>query len=565
MLKHLYIKNYALIDALDIDFASGFSVITGETGAGKSIILGAIGLLLGQRADPKAVKGDATKCMIEATFDLSGMNQIATLTKSESSMARWFDDNDFEYDDTCCIIRREVTAAGKSRGFINDTPATLTQMRELGEMLIDVHSQHQNLLLQKDNFQLKVIDIIAANAKVRNEYTKAYKEYHKAKKELEDIRNAAEAAKNNEEFMRFQFDELQSAMLQDGEQEQLEEEQQLATHTEDIKSALYEADNLLNNDDNGIVFMTSQTTQRISSAVPIYPKLSELADRLESSLIELKDIAQEINNEASAIDFDPERLAYVNERLDKIYFLEKKYKKENISELLEEQERLRQTIDLLDCSDDDIIKKEKEVEVLFTTAQKNADKLSQSRKDIVDSLQNDVVTRLVALGMPSATFKIDIETRELADDGQDKVAFLFSANKGMPLRPVAQVASGGEIARLMLTLKALISRAVKLPTIIFDEIDTGVSGKIAEQMAAIMRDMGNSDRQDLSITHLPQIAACGAHHYKVEKHETQEATTSVMRLLDKEERIREIAQMLSGSDITEAAMTHAKEMINANS
>ncbi|MBQ0074735.1 MAG: DNA repair protein RecN [Prevotella sp.] len=553
MLQHIYIKNYALIDELDIDFASGFSVITGETGAGKSIILGAIGLLLGQRADSKAVKTNTQKCTIEAHFDLSRYD-----------MKAWFDENELDCEEQECIIRRELTAAGKSRGFINDTPVTLQQMRELGEMLVDVHSQHQNLLLQKEDFQLNVLDIIAGNEKQQQDYHTAFKAYKEAEKDLSELREQILQTKDNEEFMRFQLNELSKAELKDGEQEELEEEQETATHTEDIKSALYEADSLLNDDNAGVLNLLRQASQKITSAAELYQKIEPLAERINSTFIELKDIAQEAETELERVDFNPERLAYVNERLDLIYSLQRKFQKSTIQELLDEQENLQQAIDNIDNSDDALKEKEVLVAKLLEDAKAKARKLSETRQKASVKVTKEICKRLEVLAMPNVMFTIDITQGELSTTGFDKVAYLFSANKGMTPRPIAQVASGGEIARVMLSLKAMISGAVKLPTIIFDEIDTGVSGRVAEQMADIMRQMGNNDRQVISITHLPQIAALGMHHYKVEKHDTKEGTTSIMRQLSEQERIDEIAQMLSGSDVTEAARTNAIELLKKN-
>lgn len=550
MLKHLYIKNYTLIDELDIDFSSGFSVITGETGAGKSIILGAIGLLLGQRADTKAVKTDKQKCTIEARFDISRYD-----------IKTWFEDNDLDCDEGECIIRRELTATGKSRAFINDTPTSLQQTRELGEMLVDVHSQHQNLLLQKEDFQVNVLDIIAANSKYKNEYKKAFTEYRKAENALQELKNQIAKTKENEEFMRFQLNELNNASLKEGEQEELEQEQEAATHTEDIKTILYEANTLLNDDNVGALMILHQASTKMEAGARLFPRIKELSERINSSFIELKDIAQETETTMEEIDFDPERLTFVNERLDTIYSLQRKFHKDSVSELIEEQRILQESIDNIDNSDDAVAEQEAAVARLLHDAQAKADKLTESRKKAVSKVEKTICASLAALGMANVVFKIEITKDEMSAKGQDRVSFLFSANKGMALRPVAQVASGGEIARLMLSLKALISGAVKLPTIIFDEIDTGVSGRVAEKMADIMRQMGDADRQVISITHLPQIAALGQFHYKVEKHETNEVTTSVMRQLTKDERIDEIAQMLSGSDVTEAARTNAKALL----
>lgn len=556
MLKELHIRNFALIDKLDIDFESGFSVITGETGAGKSIVLGAIGLLMGQRADTKAIKTGEQKCSIEAHFNLSAYD-----------MKDWFDENEIDFDADDCIIRRELTASGKSRGFINDTPASVHQMKELGEMLMDVHSQHQNLLLQKEDFQLNTVDIIAHNTKEREEYSKAFHELHDAEKALAELKNSISDNRKNEEFMRFQLDELTAANLVKGEQEELEQEQESASHTEDIKSALYEADVLLNGDDNDIISNLKQVCSSIESITRVYPHVEELSERLESAYIEIKDIASDISSTLDDVEFDPERLEYINNRLDTIYSLEKKYSKGNVEELIEERDRLQKAIDAIDNSDEDLKELSAKVDTLRKKAQQLAETLTKTRTKAAKTVEDEIHKRLTALGMPNVQFAVELtcnkteDSSHLTKDGQDKIAFMFSANKGMALRPVSQVASGGEIARVMLSLKAMISGAVKLPTIIFDEIDTGVSGKMAEKMADIMKEMGEANRQVISITHLPQIAAKGSFHYKVEKHDTESGTTSLMRRLNDEERVQEIAQMLSGENITDAALTNARELL----
>ena len=556
MLKELHIRNFALIDSLDIDFESGFSVITGETGAGKSIVLGAIGLLMGQRADTKAIKTDAQKCSIEAHFNLSAYD-----------MQEWFDENEIDFDADDCIIRRELTASGKSRGFINDTPATVHQMKELGEMLMDVHSQHQNLLLQKEDFQLNTVDIIANNTIERTEYTKAFNELHAAEKALAELKKNISENQKNEEFMRFQLDELTAANLIEGEQEKLEQEQESATHTEDIKSALYEADVLLNGDSNDIIGNLKQVCGSIESITKVFPQVEEISERLESAYIEIKDIASDISGALDDVDFDPERLEYINNRLDMFYSLEKKYSKSTVEELIEERDRLQKAVDAIDNSDEELKEQTAKVASLLKKAQQHADNLTKTRTKSAKTVEAEIHKRLTALGMPNVQFAVELtcnksdDSSHLTKDGQDKIAFMFSANKGMVLRPVSQVASGGEIARVMLSLKAMISGAVKLPTIIFDEIDTGVSGKMAEKMADIMKEIGEANRQVISITHLPQIAAKGSFHYKVEKHETENGTTSLMRRLNDEERVQEIAQMLSGENITDAALTNAKELL----
>lgn len=550
MLKHLNISNYALIDTLDIDLHRGFSVITGETGAGKSIILGAIGLLLGQRADGKALRDASKKCVIEAHFDIS-----------RYELRTWFDEEELEYDDEDCIIRRELSPQGKSRGFINDTPVTLTQMRELGEKLIDVHSQHQNLLLRKENFQLNVVDIMASNEKERAEYAAAYSQLKEAERELEELQKSIENSRTEEDYMRYQLNELQTAALREDEQEELEQEQETASHTEEIKTALYEVTTLLSGEDGAAVEQVRQAEGKLGSAAAIYPKVTELSERLDSLYVELKDIATDIEAESERIEFNPERLAYVTERLNTIYSLEHKYHTDDIAGLLREQERLQTLLNGIDNSDEVLKEKCETVRQLTDIANKKADKLTATRKQAAKKIEAETKRSLEALGMPGVEFCIDIKASALSPEGQDKVAYLFSANKGMALRPVAEVASGGEIARLMLSLKAMISGAVKLPTIIFDEIDTGVSGRIAEQMGNIMHRMGEAERQVISITHLPQIAARGTYHYKVEKKNLSDSTSTMMRQLTKEERIDEIAQMLSGADITDAARRNAKMLL----
>lgn len=550
MLKQLYIKNFTLIDELNISLYPGFSVITGETGAGKSIILGAIGLLLGNRADSKAIKAGRDRCVIEAHFDLS-----------RYGMQKFFDEHDIDYDADDTIIRRELTAAGKSRAFINDTPVPLTCMRELGEQLVDIHSQHQNLLLQKEDFQLNVVDIIAQDADQLKVYQKEYRAYRKAKELLEELK--AEIAKNreNEEFMRFQHKELEDANLQEGEMEQLEQEAETLSHSEDIKTALFEADNALSGEDDSILDKLKNATHQLENICDVYPSIADVAGRMQSSYIELKDIAQEISSSVDHVEFDPNRLDAINTRLDKLYTLQQKFHVETVTELIATRDRIAEQLSHIDNGDEDIEEKEKEVATLLAKAEKQAALLTSIRQQSAKAIEKEMKGRLIPLGIPNVRFEIAFAEKPLSGNGADKVSFLFSANKSTQLQPVSQVASGGEIARVMLSLKAMISGAVKLPTIIFDEIDTGVSGKIAEKMADIMEEMGLQNRQVLSITHLPQIAAKGSHHYKVLKEETENGTISHMKELNNQERIEEIAQMLSGSDITQAALANAKELL----
>ena len=550
MLQQLYIKNFTLIDELDIELHPGFSVITGETGAGKSIILGAIGLLLGQRADSKSIKQGADRCVIEAHFDLSRYD-----------LKPFFDENDIEYDDHDTIIRRELTAAGKSRAFINDTPVALTMLKELGDQLMDVHSQHQNLLLNKQDFQLNVVDILANDSKELEDYQQCFANYQQKTKELNQLREEIERNKQNADFLQFQYDELEAAQLAEGEQEELEQQSETMSHAEDIKTALYEADNALNGDESGVVSQVKSAYNALNGISKVMPKTAELTERLDSCRIELKDIADEVSQLLERTDFNPAELDNINNRLDRLYELEKKYHVETVEELILQRDDLKLKLSHIENSDEAVSEMEKEVARLRSLCAHRAETISTMRQATADNMRSQLAQRLEQLGMPHARFDVSITKTELGKNGQDSISFLFSANTSTPLQPVSQVASGGEIARVMLSLKAMISGAVKLPTIIFDEIDTGVSGKIAEKMAQIMQEMGRTERQVISITHLPQIAALGSHHYRVSKEETKNGTVSHMTELNNEERITEIAQMLSGSDISDAAIQNAKELL----
>ena len=550
MLRQLYIRNFTLIDELDITFKPGFSVITGETGAGKSIILGAIGQILGNRADARMVKAGCDKCVIEAHFDLSNYD-----------MESFFNDNDIDYEPEDCIIRRELKANGKSRAFINDTPVALTTARELGQQLVDIHSQHQNLLLQKEDFQLNVVDIIAHNSQLLNDYRTLFDGYAKAKAALREKEEECEKDRANEDFLRFQADELVKAQLVDGEQEELEQELETLSHAEDIKGALFDADNLLSGDDRSITQSCKTMLSRLSDIGDVYPAIRQVTERLDSAYIELKDIARDISNLAESIDFDPARLTMANERLDTIYTLQKKHHVESVAELIAIRDNLTARLNDITNSEDMLEDMRRQVEDMHRKATEAAARLTESRQEAARHVTEQLLAQMTALGMPNARFEIKFETKELAADGADRISYMFSANKNVPLEPIAQVASGGEVARVMLSLKAMISGAVKLPTIIFDEIDTGVSGRVAEMMAQIMRQMGRADRQVISITHLPQIAALGTTHYKVEKTDTDDTTISRMRMLGHDERITEIAQMLSGSNISDAAIENAKSLL----
>lgn len=553
MLKKLDIRNFTLIDHLEMALYPGFSVITGETGAGKSIVIGAIGLLLGNRADAKQVKRGCDKCIIEATFDLSIYHSDV--------LKDFFEDNDLDYEPEECLLRREVNANGKSRAFINDTPVTLALMRELGEQLIDVHSQHQNLLLSKEDFQLNVVDIIARDRQQLADYRAAFAEYRSAQRRLEELREQIATSRDNEDFLRFQQKELSEANLASGEQEQLEQEAELMSHAEDIKRALHEADYGLSGDDTGIVNLTRSIAAQLRSVADVYPEAQELAERLESCFVELKDISQEIASKVDDVEYDPQRFNLITQRLDTIYTLQQKFHVQTVDELLDRLNGINAQLDNIDNSGEELQELERSVEKLHAVCVEKAAVLTDMRRKSATVVEQELSKLLVPLGIPKVRFKVEVSPADLSTNGADKVMFLFSANSNTDMQPVSQVASGGEIARVMLSLKAMISKAIGLPTIIFDEIDTGVSGRVAEQMAHIMRDMGKANRQVICITHLPQIAAAGSTHYKVAKQETEQGTVSTMTQLSDEQRITEIAQMLSGSDVSQAAVDNAKSLL----
>lgn len=554
MIRHLHIENYALIEHLDIDFHTGFSVITGETGAGKSIIIGAISLLLGQRADSRSIKAGAKRCVVEAVFDVSSYQLDA-----------FFQENDLDFDGIECIIRRELTAVGKSRAFINDTPASLSQLKELGEQLLDVHSQHKNLLLGKEDFQLSVLDIVANHRDVLDAYKVAYKEYRLLLKQLDMAREEAKSGRENEDYLSFQVNQLADADLQEGEQEELEEEAETLEHAEDIKSSLYTAANYLqsSNDGTDVLGMLKQSLSAVQSISSVYSTANEWAGRLDSCYIELKDVANELEGHAEDVEYDPLRLEQVNDRLNTIYTLQKKHGVESVEELLSIQKEMEEKLSRITHSDDFIEELQRKVEAQEETVSVLAKRLSQQRVAAAHRVEKEMEMRLLPLGMPNVQFKCSVLAipSELTPTGYDQVQFLFNANKTGEPKPVSQIASGGEIARVMLSLKALVAGAVKLPTIIFDEIDTGVSGSIAEKMARIMREMGDHERQVISITHLPQIAALGDHHYKVYKEETADATLSHIIPLTSEQRVEEIACMLSGEKLTQAALDNARILL----
>ena len=551
MLKQLYIKDYALIDELNIDLHRGFSVITGETGAGKSIILGALGLLLGQRADIKSIKSGAKKCTVEAHFDLS-----------RYPMEDFFTENEIDYDLNDCILRREITATGKSRAFINDTPVTLTMMRLLGQQLVDIHSQHQNLLLQEEDFQLRTVDIIADNSEILHDYPSYFKQYQSICQQIEQQKQTISEIQERADYIRFQYQELSKVDLYPEMQTELEQERDKLSHVEEIKLNLFSAEQQFSSDEGGgILSQLKEVSRHINDITDVYPSIKETAERIDNCMIELKDLYEGIRNEVQDIDYDPQRLEQINNTLDTLYSLEQKHHVSTVEELITLRDELKEQLNTVDNSDELLQKLQEEEQQMLATCNRLAQQLTKERKKAAKKIEKEMTERLVPLGIPQVRFAIEITEKPLSSTGADKICFLFSANTNTPMLPVADVASGGEIARVMLSLKAMISNKVKLPTIIFDEIDTGVSGKIAEKMGHIMQEMGANDRQVISITHLPQIAARGSHHYKVRKEESIFGTTTTMVMLNKEERLQEIAQMLSGADITAAAIDNAKALL----
>ena len=550
MLKSLFIQNFVLIDSLDICFNPGFSVITGETGAGKSIILGALSLVLGQRADGKSIKQGADKCVIEAIFDVS-----------KYQLEPFFLGNDLEYDPESCILRRELYASGKSRAFVNDSPVPLAILKELGTKLIDIHSQHQNLLLGDNRFQLRVVDVMAENEILLILYKKEYTRYQGLRKALSALKERAAQSKQEEDYIRFQLDQLEEANLQPNEQEELEQEQETLSHAEEIKSSLYRVSSCLDGEEQGVVSLLKESLSSMDALERYFPRAKEIAERLRSAYIDLNDLASEMEGMIEDVEFNPDRLAWVNERLDTLYALQQKHRVSSVDDLIALRDQFRAQLTDIESFDEQIAALEKRVQDAYKELLQQAAVLSEQRKVAAVAFAQQLVQMVAPLGMPHTRFQVEVVPRkEPESDGMDEIRFLFSANKSMALQPVAQTASGGEISRLMLCIKAMIAGFTALPTIIFDEVDTGVSGDIADKMGHIMQDLG-SKMQVFAITHLPQIAAQGEAHYFVYKEDVKDRTLTRIRPLDKEERIREVARMLSGSALTEASLANAKDLL----
>ena len=555
MLTHLHIENYALIRHLDIDFRAGFSVITGQTGAGKSILLGALGLLQGNRADAKSIKAGAMKCIIEADFQLSSP-AITELMETE----------ELDFDGQSVTLRREITAAGKTRAFVNDTPVALTTLKALAPLLIDIHSQHQNLLLQQSDFQLSVLDSLHTEAALLAEYKDTFVQWGKAKRRLEETLEAQRNSQSDHDYVTFQYDQLCDAKLMPGEQEQLEQEQQTLEHAEDIKSALYEASGIIAADERGTIDQLRRAQRQLDQLSRIFPPAEELAARLDSCYIELRDINDTLEDHLADVEFEPGRLEEVNDRLSLIYELEQKHHVQTVDELIAIRESLAAKLQLAENHDQLIQDLQQEISRQEGRLAKQAAALTAARTAAAARLEQQMVDLLRPMGMPNIRFRADIQPAdEFQPTGLDRVQFLFSANQGSPLQPIRQIASGGEIARVMLAIKGILSQHTHMPTIIFDEIDTGVSGSIAECMARTMQQMSAlPHRQVISITHLPQIAALGTQHYLVYKEDADDSTLSHIRQLTPDERVEELAHMLSGAVITEAALSNARELLNSS-
>ena len=550
MLQTLTIQNYALISRLEIDFPSGFSVITGETGAGKSILLGALSLILGQRADSKSIKQNEDRCSIEGVFDISSYR-----------LDSLFSEKGWEYDAHQCILRREIWVSGKSRAFINDSPVGLNDLKELGAFLIDIHSQHQNLLLADYQFQLQVLDVLAKNKELKNEYFSVYREHIHIEKEIKELKERISIRKTEEDYLRFQFNQLEEARLQAGEQELLERESDTLSHVEEIKNGLFRLDQLFSTEETGIVPALKESLKQWQSLQKIYSASEPMLERVETAYLDLKDLATDITARQEKLEFNPERLQEINDRLNLIYSLQQKHRLNSMDALIALRESLNKQIQEIDHSGETLEELEKKAAQWRDRVSTLAGKLSQVRSEAAKTLETQLVKTVSALGMPNIRFSVEIKRKESFDStGWDYVTYLFSANKNVELKPVAQTASGGEISRLMLGVKSLIAGAMALPSIIFDEIDTGVSGEIADKMGDIMHRMGKT-MQVIAISHLPQIAAKGNTQYLVYKEENENLAETRIRRLSYEERIKEIAQLLSGAKLTSAAIENAKELL----
>ena len=549
MLKRLKIRNYALIRELDVEFNSGFTIITGETGAGKSILLGALSLILGQRADTTALKDTEKKCVVEGVFNVK-----------DYDLKELFEQYDLDYEEQA-IFRREISPSGKSRAFINDTPVNLKAMRELGLRLVDIHSQHQNLELNNQHFQLTVVDLYAGHNDLLETYREKFRIYRKTVQALNTLLEKAGQSKADLDYFRFQFEQLEKVALVDGEQEEMEKELETLNHAEEIKSNLTQLFELLNGDGPSVVRGSKDGLNLLNKVAKFFPEGESLNQRLESTYLELKDIAEEAERAAESVEYDPGRIEFLNERLDLIYTLQQKHRVETVAELIAIRDSLDEKISDIDSFDLEIEKLEKQRDIAEAEVKTLAGQLSEQRKEVLPAIEERVNGLLLQLGMPNSRFRVDLNSNGTpTSSGIDEASFMFSANKNAELCEISKVASGGEMSRLMLSLKSLISKSKALPTIIFDEIDSGISGEIAGKMGSILKEMAGG-MQVINITHLPQVAAKGDYHYWVYKQDTEHETVTHLKLLSEKERVEELAKMLSGENISEAALQNAQELL----
>ena len=549
MIKQLHISNYALIDKLDIPFADGLTIITGETGAGKSIILGALSLILGERADSKAIRDTSAKTVVEATFDIGGYH-----------LEPFFKTNDIDWDEHECLIRRELSPTGRSRAFVNDTPVALTVLRELTTQLLDIHSQHSNMLLSQPAYQLSILDSIAGNSELLNNYRTAYKSYREAVKALDETQRAMEQLRQNEDYIRFQLDQLQTMQLQPDEDKQLEAEQSKLSNITELKEALWSVENDLNSEENSILERLTAVAQRLEDAERNLNEVEGMSSRVRSALIELKDIAQSVSSIMDTLNDDPAELARIDERLNNIYTLQRKHNAQDVNQLIDIQHEYERQLGEIEHNDDIVEELKARVNACRDEAMKMASQLSDKRQDAAKRFGKELLALANPLGMKNIAFDVAFNTTDLTSSGTDSVEFMMAFNKNQQLTPVKDTASGGEISRVMLCIKTIIARHMRLPSIIFDEVDTGVSGDVANMVGEMMADIAHTI-QVIAITHLPQVAANGDHHLRVFKADNEVETLTRVQSLDEQEHVMEIARMLSGKDLNQAAIENAKSLI----
>ena len=549
MIKQLHISNYALIDRLDIGFDDGLTIITGETGAGKSIILGALSLILGERADSKAIRDTAAKTIVEATFDISGYQ-----------LERFFGDNDIDMDQAECIIRRELSPTGRSRAFINDTPVPLSALRDLGTRLLDIHSQHSNMLLSQPAFQLSILDSIATNDALLDDYRLTYQHYREAVKRLDETQRQMEQLRRDEDYIRFQLNQLQEMQLLPDEDTQLEALQSKLSNITELKDALWTVSNELDGEENSILERLTTVAQRLEEAQRNLSDVDGMGERVRTALIELKDIAQSVGYTVDSLNDDPAELARVDERLNNIYSLERKHGAQDVNQLISIQQEYEKRLSEIEHNDDLIETLKEQVSSCKAAATTIANKLSANRREAAKRFGKELLALAMPLGMKNLAFDVEFNTTDLTASGTDAVEFMMSFNKNQQPMPVKDTASGGEISRVMLCIKTIIARHMRLPSIIFDEVDTGVSGDVAGMIGEMMADIAHSI-QVIAITHLPQVAANGDHHLRVFKADNDVETLTQVQVLDSHEHIMEIARMLSGKDLNAAAIENAKSLI----